>query len=402
MELPDYIIKAMDILKEHGARGYAVGGCVRDALLGLTPHDYDLAVNVPPEETAAAFAGYRVIGTGLQHGTVTVVIDRHNVEITSFRTDGPYADMRRPESVRFTPSLKEDLARRDFTVNAMAYAPEEGITDLFGGREDLAAGVIRCVGAPEKRFGEDALRILRALRFASKLGFAIEPATAAAVLALRENLRHVSAERIFEELKALLRGAGAARVLAEYRPVIEECIPALRALSEEKYAAAAALAGALREERLSFAALVSPLGAEAAEEACRALKTDNRFRETVRFLAENRARTFVKPGEARRFLGTWGKERCALLMRFRAAAGTPEETLARVCAENSGLPKTLAELDLDGADLAAIGLRGRRIGETLAFLLDAAAAGDLPNERAALLEAAAKYKTQNEGGNFDG
>ena len=239
MYLPPYIQTALQILKEHGAQGYAVGGCVRDALLGLTPHDYDLAVNVPPAVTEACFIGYKVIETGLKHGTVTVVLEGHNVEITSFRTEGAYTDGRRPDSVYFTADPAEDLSRRDFTVNAMAYAPETGLIDLFGGQEDLKNKVLRCVGAPEQRFNEDALRILRALRFAAALGFAIEEQTAAAVHAYAENLTHVSAERIFAELKKLLQGVCAEPILKEYRDVLRVCVPALRALPEEAYNGAA-------------------------------------------------------------------------------------------------------------------------------------------------------------------
>ena len=332
MYLPPYIQKALRILKEHGAQGYAVGGCVRDALLGREVNDYDLTVNVPPEITEACFAGYRVIETGMKHGTVTAVLDGHNVEITSFRIDGGYTDLRRPDSVRFTSSLAEDLSRRDFTVNAMAYSPETGITDLFGGREDLKNRLIRCVGDPDLRFGEDALRILRALRFASVLGFEIEPATAAAVMKNAGNLRHISAERIFVELKKLLAGETAEDILLRFRPVIEICLPALCSLSPAAYEEAARAAGKLRDPALSFAALLRPAGQEAADKTCRDLKTDNKFRASVCFLTERCDTVISTPGQARRTLGEHGKERCLQLLRFREALGRPADAL------NTALP----------------------------------------------------------------
>lgn len=388
MYLPPYIQTALQILKEHGAQGYAVGGCVRDALLGLTPHDYDLAVNVPPEVTEACFIGYKVIETGLKHGTVTVVLEGHNVEITSFRTEGAYTDGRRPDSVYFTADPAEDLSRRDFTVNAMAYAPETGLIDLFGGQEDLRNKVLRCVGVPEQRFNEDALRILRALRFAAALGFAIEENTAAAVHACAGNLRHVSAERIFAELKGLLKGVHAAAVLKEYRDVMNVCVPALAALPAEDYASAAETAGALRDETLSFAALLLPLGAETAEEACRALKTDNKYRANVKFCIENLHTAFPTPGFARRFLGAWDREKCALLIRFRAAYGEETALLQAACGEKDPPPGTLAQLKIGGRELAALGVTGNAIGETLNALLAMAAEGEIENDPAALLEAA--------------
>ncbi len=388
MELPANITEALAVLRAHGAHGCVVGGCVRDALLGKQPQDYDIAVNVPPEETEAAFAGYRVIETGLKHGTVTVVIGGENVEITSFRTDGAYTDLRRPESVRFTPELREDLSRRDFTVNAMAYSPEDGLTDLFGGRQDLADRVLRCVGDPDRRFGEDALRILRALRFAAVLEFTIEPETAAALRRSAENLTRISAERIFAELKKLLTGAACAKVLKEYRQVLEICLPALQGVPPAAYAEAADAAGALRDGTLSFAALFAPPGEEAAERTCRALKTDNRFRTEVCFAVAHKDDAFSAPGQARRFLGAHGRERCLRLLRFRAALGIGGGALADVCKAPDGLPASLADLNVNGGDLAALGAEGKRIGALLEALLERAAEGALPNERAALLNEA--------------
>ena len=212
-------------LRDAGYDAYVVGGCVRDALLGRAAHDWDICTAALPSQTHAVFAGLDVRDTGLRHGTVTLVIDREPFEITTFRVDGVYSDGRRPDSVAFTGSIREDLRRRDFTVNAMAYSPETGLIDPFGGQADLAAGVIRCVGGPAARFSEDALRILRALRFASRLGFRIEEETDAAMRAMSMRLADIASERVKVELEGMLTGPGVLPVLLAYPDVLGSVIP---------------------------------------------------------------------------------------------------------------------------------------------------------------------------------
>lgn len=214
MRIPARIEYILQKLAAAGYEGYLVGGCVRDFLLGREPSDFDITTSALPEETMAVFAEHRVIPTGIKHGTVTVMHEGEPFEITTYRTETTYADGRHPDSVSFTRSLREDLCRRDFTVNAMAMGLDGEVVDLYGGREDLAAGIIRAVGEPAVRFTEDALRILRAFRFAAKLGFAIEKDTLAAATALAPRLSLVSRERIFEELSKLLCGKCAGQVLA--------------------------------------------------------------------------------------------------------------------------------------------------------------------------------------------
>ncbi|MBQ1223729.1 MAG: tRNA nucleotidyltransferase [Oscillospiraceae bacterium] len=223
--IPAPLTEAMNVLEQGGKEGWLVGGCVRDSLMGKIPHDWDVTTSASPMEMISLFSGYRLIETGLKHGTVTVVISGEQIEITTFRIDGEYRDNRRPSSVSFTSDISEDLSRRDFTVNAMAYSPTSGLCDLFGGREDLEKKLIRCVGDPDKRFGEDGLRILRALRFASVLDFSIHKDTAESVHRNRELLLNISAERIFSEFTKLLCGPGAARILREYPDVIGVFIP---------------------------------------------------------------------------------------------------------------------------------------------------------------------------------
>ena len=219
----------LDALHGAGYAAYAVGGCVRDSLLGLTPHDWDLCTSALPRQVLDRFGKEQCIPTGLQHGTVTVKYGGKLYETTTFRTEGSYSDGRHPDSVAFVPDVKEDLARRDFTINAMAYAPGKGIIDLYGGRDDLAAGMIRCVGDPAQRFAEDALRILRALRFSARLGFALDEATAVAALQARDTLQSVSAERIYTEIDGLLGAPNAGPTLAKYGEILAGAVPEVQA-----------------------------------------------------------------------------------------------------------------------------------------------------------------------------
>ncbi|MCD7734240.1 MAG: tRNA nucleotidyltransferase [Clostridiales bacterium] len=210
-----------------GYEAYVVGGCVRDAIMGRTPSDWDICTSALPQQVIDLFADHSVAKTGLQHGTVMVIEDGVGYEITTFRTDGTYSDHRHPDRVEFVSSLREDLARRDFTINAMAYHPEEGLVDCFGGREDLAAGLVRCVGDPDQRFQEDGLRLLRALRFAARFGFRVERETGEAMHRNRGLLDSIAAERIFAELKGFLVGQGVGPLLREYRDLIAQVLPEL-------------------------------------------------------------------------------------------------------------------------------------------------------------------------------
>lgn len=228
INIPDYCRRIMAVLNKNGFEAFLVGGCVRDNLMGIIPHDYDITTNATPDEMLRIFSGFRVIETGLKHGTITVVIDENNVEITTYRIDGEYDDNRHPKEVSFTRNLKDDLKRRDFTVNAMAYNDEQGLVDLFGGKDDLDNKVIRCVGEPDKRFKEDGLRILRAIRFASVLKFSIAEETAKSIHKNKELLKNISAERIFAEFKRLLCGENMEEILILYKDVIAEFIPEIK------------------------------------------------------------------------------------------------------------------------------------------------------------------------------
>lgn len=225
--VPGSILEAITRLNDSGHEAYLVGGCVRDDYLGILPHDYDICTSAYPEEIKACFQDENTIDTGIRHGTVTVVLEDYPIEITTYRADGPYSDGRRPDHVSFTHNLAEDLKRRDFTMNAMAWHPSVGIVDLFGGREDCNNHLIRCVGQARHRFNEDALRILRALRFASTLGFTIEESAADAMEERKASMKKVSVERITVELNKMILGMNPAEVFRQYPRILFEVLPSL-------------------------------------------------------------------------------------------------------------------------------------------------------------------------------
>ena len=228
--LPAQVRFIIDTLENSGFEAYAVGGCIRDSFLGKEPKDWDICTSALPEQTMRVFDGQHIIETGLKYGTITLMSDHQPFEITTYRADRKYSDNRRPDSVKFVSVLKRDLARRDFTINAMAYSPRAGLADYYGGVRDLADKKIKCVGNPDKRFGEDALRIMRTLRFASTLGFEIEDGTSDGVRRNRELLRNIAAERISAELNKLLTGGGVGEILRGYTDVLSMIIPEIESM----------------------------------------------------------------------------------------------------------------------------------------------------------------------------
>lgn len=225
IQIPSHARQLLELLHSCGHEAYVVGGCVRDALLGREPKDWDMCTSATPEEMLRCFEGERVLLTGLKHGTVTVLMEHEPYEVTTFRVDGSYTDNRHPDSVTFVRDVRMDLARRDFTVNAMAYNPRDGLIDCFGGQEDLRNGVIRCVGDADARFQEDALRIMRALRFASSYGFTLQKETAEAAVRNAGLLQSIAAERIYSEMNRLLTGQGRLPVLLMHPRIITAILP---------------------------------------------------------------------------------------------------------------------------------------------------------------------------------
>lgn len=382
-----------------GHAAYAVGGCVRDSLLGQTPHDWDLCTSATPEQVLELFGKAHCIPTGLQHGTVTVKHGGELYEITTFRTEGAYSDGRHPDHVAFVPDVKEDLARRDFTINAMAYNAEEGLIDPFGGQSDLAAGIVRAVGEPQRRFEEDALRILRLYRFAARFRFAIDPATGQAARALCRHLDCVSEERIAEELSRLLAAPapGAyleAEVLAVIFPELDAAeLPESRRILD-------ALEPGMEHVPVRLAALLCPLGEAGARAALRRLKCSNALTGTVATLVREAAAEM--PGAAltltaRRFLSRYDLATITDLTAL-CSARHPEqaEAFAALQQEAARLVETNAccrinQLAVNGRDLMDAGVRpGPGLRRVLDTLLEQVLTGQLPNEKAALLAAAAQ------------
>ena len=382
-----------------GHAAYAVGGCVRDSLLGQTPHDWDLCTSATPEQVLELFGKAHCIPTGLQHGTVTVKHGGELYEITTFRTEGAYSDGRHPDHVAFVPDVKEDLARRDFTINAMAYNAEEGLIDPFGGQNDLAAGIVRAVGEPQRRFEEDALRILRLYRFAARFGFAIDPATGQAARALCRHLDCVSEERIAEELSRLLAAPapGAyleAEVLAVIFPELDAAeLPESRRILD-------ALEPGMEHVPVRLAALLCPLGEAGARAALKRLKCSNTLTGTVATLVRETAAGM--PGAAltltaRRFLSRYDLATITDLTAL-CSARHPEqaEAFAALQQEAARLVETNAccrinQLAVNGRDLMDAGVRpGPGLRRVLDALLEQVLTGQLPNEKAALLAAAAQ------------
>lgn len=369
--LPAHVKWVLDTLSLQGYEAYAVGGCVRDLLLGHTPHDWDVCTNATPDGVIACFPGTPVIKTGIRHGTVTVLSSGLPIEVTTYREDGVYSDHRRPDAVRFTGSLKADLSRRDFTINAMAFRPGSGLVDYYGGRRDLADGIVRCVGEAGLRLEEDALRILRALRFSSRLRFTIEPETADALLEKCGLLRYVAVERVLAEL----RGMDYAALEHRFLPVLQAVIPELKAIDVPM--------GLPDDDAIRLAALLHGLDARA---VLSRLKASNALTDRVCLLASEMdsppPHTSVA---ARRLLHRTGPEAAGQLValwRDDEAGRALTEVLQR------GDCYRLGMLQINGNDLNSLGMRGEEIGDTLEALLSAVIEGTLANDRASLLEAA--------------
>ena len=448
----------LDALHGAGHAAYAVGGCVRDSLLGLDPHDWDLCTSARPEQVMALFGEEKCIPTGLQHGTVTVKQGGRLYETTTFRTEGAYSDGRHPDAVCFVPDVREDLARRDFTINAMAYSAEEGLIDPFGGQDDLVAHLVRAVGEPERRFEEDALRILRLYRFAARFGFAIDPATGAAARALGPHLDCVSAERIQEELLKLL---AAPRPGSYLEPaVLAVILPELEPEKQpERFAELCRTIDRIEPTAENvparLAALLCPLGEAGARKALRKLKCSNALTDEVTalereaggsvgsfLLGHETGHSIARPiacgnrvPPPRTVLGetpdTPVQTPCGTPVSEEEAAGTPgsemqltakrllgryelptiqrltalcsarhpegAEAFAALRAEAEQLTAEnaccrVSQLAVNGRDLMAAGVRpGPGLRQVLNALLEAVITGQTPNEKDALLAAAAQF-----------
>lgn len=385
----------LDTLHRAGYAAYVVGGCVRDSLLGLTPHDWDLCTSALPQQVMELFGAQRCIPTGLQHGTVTVKQSGALYEITTFRTEGTYTDGRHPDEVHFVPDVREDLARRDLTINAMAYNEKEGLVDPFGGQADLQSGIVRAVGVPRQRFTEDALRILRLYRFAARFGFAIDPPTAQAAQELCAHLDCVSVERIEEELAKLLSAPAPAAYLD--KKILFVILPELssEALAAAKPVVDACPAGA-ENLPIRLAALLLSLGEDGIRCTLKRLRCSNACIEETAVLVRE-----AVPGVpvslniyARRLLGKYNLctvQRLAALgtalQPERAADFAALSELAEQL-DADGVCCRVSQLAVNGRDLMVAGVpAGPGIRKVLEALLDGVIREEYPNERQALLAA---------------
>ena len=435
--IPAYVRNTLAALEAAGHQAYCVGGCVRDSLLGQTPEDWDVTTSALPEETMAVF-GERAIPTGLKHGTVTVCWPEGKVEATTFRRDGTYADHRHPERVTFTPSLEEDLARRDFTVNAMALDLRGNLYDPFHGQADLRGRTLRCVGDPERRFSEDALRILRCLRFAARLDFAIETETGAALVVCRELLREIAPERIREELTKLLCGVRSAEVLRKYPEVIGVVLPEILPMvgfdqrnphhcydvwEHTLHALDAVAPELLLRWIMLFHDMGKPecfaldrqgvghfmghgvVSRRIADGVMDRLRFDNETKARIGELVEWHDHRVETEKGVRRMLNQFGERDFRNLLAVQRAdnmgqaekyryrqkdIGRIEQMLDREIEKGSCF--SLRQLAINGNDLLGLGLSGPEIGRTLQRLLEQVMDGRLPNDRDTLLEAVSKWE----------
>lgn len=439
MQLPPYVSETLSTLESAGFEAYVVGGCVRDSLLGLEPHDFDLCTNALPEQIAEVFATKTVIPTGIQHGTVTIIMDNHPLEITTYRTESGYHDHRHPDTVQFVSTIEQDLSRRDFTVNAMAYHPIRGIVDPFGGAVDIEKRLLRAVGDPKQRFEEDALRILRALRFASVYGLEIEEKTKQGLLACAPLLTGIAAERAQAELKRMLTGEHINKAIYDLYPVLFPILPELKATQGVEQHSRyhhldvlmhilTAVASAEPDMTVRLAALLHDIGkplcfslddqgnghfyghAEIGERMARdrlcRLRFDNKTIDDVCLLIRYHDTTIERTDKAvRRWLNRLGLPLLRQLLALKRAdtmAHAVElmhdrlkelddinERINRLLAEKACF--SLKDLAVNGNNLLNIGIpKGKAVGKCLRWLLDEVMEQRLENDTAVLLEAARK------------
>lgn len=434
IELPEYVKFVLERLENAGFEAYAVGGCVRNPLMGIEASDYDVTTSALPEEIKTVFSDMRIIETGIKHGTVTVMSRNDTVEITTYRTDGEYTDRRHPESVEFTHSIEEDLSRRDFTVNAVAYSDKRGIVDLFGGVGDIENKILRCVGKAEKRFEEDALRIMRGLRFMSVYGLTPDEDTAAALHSKKELLRDISAERINSELCKMICGNGEylAEVMRQYYDVTAVIIPEIkdccgfqqrthyhdRDVWEHTIGTVCAVPPVLRLRlTMLFHDLGKPscykfyegeghfkghgiISASICQRVMSELKFDSEMSKKVLFLVERHDMEMKnEPSVIKKQLRRFGEEGYFDLLEVHIADDSAKAAEARgrietyrqageaakkIIRENQCF--SLKNLALNGNDIMELGYSGKEVGNALEFLLNSVIEGKCDNDSEKLKE----------------
>ncbi len=440
IHIPKYIKLILKRFEQNKVPAYMVGGCVRDMLMGKAPNDYDITTKALPYQIKELFSDIPVIETGIKHGTVTLLWENNPVEITTYRTDGKYLDNRHPESVEFTDNLSEDLCRRDFTINAMAYSLKDDLVDLFGGQEDIQNKIIRCVGQPDKRFEEDALRILRALRFASTLEFEIDKKTTDSIIKNCSLLKNISSERIFSEFKKILCGKNAKNILLQFPEVFAEIIPQVKEsigfnqnnphhIYDVYTHSAYVVQNSPNDEILRLSAFFHDIGKpfcysedknkighffshakkskELCNEALTSLKADNKTKALVCQIVENHDYQIIPEEKyVRRFLAKNGYEQSMRILKIKRAdaaskvildddrskyVDTIEALIKKIIFQNDCFD--LKALKINGYDLIQNGIYGKNIGKTLNALLKLVIDNELENKKEVLLQKAKELNT---------
>ncbi len=436
MKLPEYVNVILEKLNNSGFEAFAVGGCVRDSLLGIEPKDYDVTTNATPEQIKECFCDFRTIDTGIEFGTVTVISDGYPIEVTTYRIDGEYNDNRRPDSVEFTSQLSEDLRRRDFTINAMAFNEKTGIIDLYGGKADLADGIIRAIGNPVERFNEDGLRIMRALRFASCYNFSIESETAAAVHGQAYLLENIAKERIAIEFNKFICGNCEA-ALREYHDVFSVLIPEIKKCvgfeqrtkyhNRDVYEHIIATVSAIEPVKyLRLAMLLHDIGkpdyftidekgqghfkghavgsCEIAEKFLKTYKYDNETtRKVIELIKYHDIVIENNERQIKRYLNRFGEEIFLDILAVHIAddiGKSPSfqqrievynrvrEAIKRIIKEKECF--SLVNLAVNGNDIMELGYKGKAVGDILRYLLEKVIDGDFPNKKDILINEAKK------------
>ena len=438
MQLPQWVAECLDALEQAGFAAFLVGGCVRDACLHRTPHDYDLCTEALPQQVQKVFADHRLILAGVKHGTVGVITDGGTAEITTFRSEGTYGDNRHPDWVCFVSNIEKDLSRRDFTINAMAYSPKRGFADPFGGREDLKKGILRAVGDPARRFEEDALRILRGVRFAMRYHLHVEETTMAAMVEKAHLLSNLARERVFEELCEILLLTDA-KSLKQFSAVLTAAIPELKPMvgfdqrtpyhAYDLYTHTALVVSQVPSDlTLRWAALLhdigklsaftldekgqghfyghDALGAVLADQILLELRAPTVLRQqAVTLIAQHMNSLPEDRKPLRRRISRLGWELTEKLWYLQRAdlcskgadVKKPLEQFERIRQQMEALAQEdscmkISDLHINGHDLMALGYEGRAVGQCLKTLLELVLDEKVPNERQALMDAAASYE----------
>jgi tRNA nucleotidyltransferase (CCA-adding enzyme) len=390
INIPKEVESALNILHSKGFEAYIVGGCVRDSILGLSPSDWDVTTSAKPEEISCCFHGYRIIETGIRHGTVTVIIDKKQIEITTYRIDGEYSDNRRPDNVLFTDNIEFDIKRRDFTINAVAYN-KNGIIDLFGGIIDIKNKIIRCVGDPDERFKEDGLRILRALRFASVLNFDIEKNTSESIYRNMNLLYNISLERINTEFNKLIMGSNFQRIFIDYRNVIEIFMPELNGFCHEELVYRLNAMNLIDSLILRLSILLYKT--REPDKILTKLKYDNLTIKTVKLLTSAiDEKIYPEPVNIKRWLHRINQENLYNLIKIKKALfkfecenlNNAEKIMDEIIETNQCY--CLNTLAVGGQDLIDLGIpKGENIGRILNEVLNKVIEGKLENRKDSLI-----------------